>query len=147
MKAMAPTRPLASRQCRLRLPATAVAPGLARGEVSEIIRAWGIDVDGEAAVLLTSELVTNAVLHDGAGTIVLTMSCRDGRFRVDVHDASPHPPVAARSAEPDAETGRGLMLVDSIADEWGYYPTAAGKGVFFTLAAAPGRTGASGPGA
>lgn len=139
MKAMAPTRPSPPRQYRLRLPATPLAAGRARKEVGETIAAWAIDVDREAAVLLTSELVANAVLHDGGGAISLTISCCQCQFRVDVHDTSHNPPLPARRTPPESETGRGLMLVDSLADQWGYYRTAEGKGVFFTLTLAPGR--------
>ncbi|HEV3380273.1 MAG TPA: ATP-binding protein [Trebonia sp.] len=134
MKAMAPVGPTELHQCRLRLPATPIAAAQARKEVSQAIAAWGIDIDREAAILLTSELVTNAVMHDGSGTILLTISCCHCQLRVDVHDTSRTLPVPAQRVLPDSETGRGLMLVDSIADQWGYYRTPEGKAVFFALA-------------
>lgn len=134
MKAMAPIRPSQLHQCRLRLPATPVAAAQARKEVSDAIAAWDLAIDRDAAVLLTSELVANAVLHDGGGTILLTISCCHCQLRVDVHDTSPTLPVPKQSAPLDSETGRGLLLVDSIADQWGYYRTPEGKAVFFALA-------------
>jgi anti-sigma regulatory factor (Ser/Thr protein kinase) len=137
MNAMAPIRPTELHQCRLRLPANAAAAAQARAKVREAIAAWDIAVDSEAAVLLTSELVTNAVLHDGGDAITLAISCCHCRLRVDVHDSSAALPQPACAARPDAETGRGLLLVDTIADEWGCYRTSAGKAVYFTLTFAP----------
>lgn len=136
MKAMAPVRPSQLRQCCFPLPATPAAAARARKQVSDAIAAWGTDADREAAVLLTSELVTNAVLHDSGGTIVLTVSCCC-QLRVDVHDASRAMPVPAKCAPIDSESGRGLLLVESIADQRGCYPTSEGKVVCFTLALPP----------
>jgi anti-sigma regulatory factor (Ser/Thr protein kinase) len=143
MQAMAPVGPTELHQCRLRLPASPIAASLARKEVSAAITAWAIDIDPEAAVLLTSELVANAVLHDGGGTILLTISCCHCQLRVDVHDASRELPVPAQRASLESETGRGLMLVESMSDEWGYYWTTNGKAVFFTLAFPPDQPSAS----
>jgi hypothetical protein len=56
-----------------------------------------------------------------------------GRLRVDVHDTSRSRPAVAE-VPADAETGRGLLLVAALSDEWGFYRTAAGKAVYFTLA-------------
>ena len=89
------------------------------------------------AVLLTSELVTNAVTHGTptAGTFVLlTIACDAAWLRVDVHDGSGDLPVRRRRRGPaEAETGRGLLLVTSLSAEWGFYRTPAGKAVYFTL--------------
>jgi anti-sigma regulatory factor (Ser/Thr protein kinase) len=137
MKAMAPVRPTELHQCRLRLPANATAAAQARARVRQAIAAWDIDVDSEAAVLLTSELVTNAVMHDGGNPITLAISCWYCQLRVDVHDSSAVLPQPACAAPLDAETGRGLMLVDTIADQWGYYRTSGGKAVYFTLTFPP----------
>jgi anti-sigma regulatory factor (Ser/Thr protein kinase) len=82
---------------------------------------------------LTSELVTNAVTHDGGDVITLAIGRYDCQLRVDVHDSSTDLPSPACAAPLDAETGRGLMLVDTIADQWGYYRTSTGKAVYFTL--------------
>jgi anti-sigma regulatory factor (Ser/Thr protein kinase) len=133
MKAMAPTRSTELHQCRFRLPANPTAAGQARTKVREAIAAWEIEIDADAAVLLTSELVTNAVTHDGGDVITLAISCCSCQLRVDVHDSSTTLPSPACVAPFDAETGRGLMLVDTLADQWGYYRTSAGKGVYFTL--------------
>jgi anti-sigma regulatory factor (Ser/Thr protein kinase) len=131
MKAMAPVRPTDPNQCRIRIPATLIAAGLARVEVRETIAAWGIKVSVDDAVLLTSELVTNVITRAGGGDIILTIGSCDCQFRVDIQDSSnslPRPvPVAV-----DSETGFGLVLVNAIADDWGYYRTPS-AGLFFVL--------------
>ena len=68
-----------------------------------------------------------------AGTFVLlTIACDAAGLRVDVHDGSGDLPVLDE-APPEAETGRGLLLVTSLSAEWGFYRTPAGKAVYFTL--------------
>jgi hypothetical protein len=64
---------------------------------------------------------------------VLSIACSRGRLRVDVHDTSRSLPTVAE-VPADAETGRGLLLVETLSDEWGCYRTPAGKAVYFTLA-------------
>jgi anti-sigma regulatory factor (Ser/Thr protein kinase) len=136
MNTMAPTRPTEVQICRVRLTAGPAAAGEARSRVREAICAWDVPVDSSVAVLLTSELVTNAIRHEAGQTITLAVACFRGRLRVDVHDSSYSWPVVLE-ASADAEAGRGLMLVATLADEWGFYRTPAGKAVYFTLAFAP----------
>jgi anti-sigma regulatory factor (Ser/Thr protein kinase) len=85
------------------------------------------------AELLVSELVTNAVAASrstGSGSAVRLWLLSDtARLLILVQDASPHRPVRADPG-PDAEHGRGLLLVEAISDQWGWYapaPGAAGK--------------------
>ena len=127
--------------CRVRLARGPAAAAEARGQVRAAIAAWKAPVDTDAAVLLTSELVTNAVKHAKGETVVLGIRCGRDRLRVDVHDMSPSPPVLARASAED-EAGRGLMLVSDLSTEWGSYRTPMGKVVYFTLAFQPdpGRT-------
>jgi len=111
------------------------AAAAARSVVEDAIRAWHVHVDADVAILLTSELVTNAVTHGTptAGTFVLlTVVCDAAALRVDVHDGSGDLPVIDE-ASAEAETGRGLLLVTSLSAEWGFYRTPAGKAVYFTL--------------
>ncbi len=145
MTPMAPTRPTRParptyaadvRECRVRLTATLAAAGQARAEVEETLRAWRVPVDQEVAVLLTSELIANAVTHGAGDYVTLAISCDRDEFRVDVHDASGDLPVLA-DVPADAETGRGLLLVTSLSAEWGYYRTPAGKAVYFVLQLSP----------
>ena len=140
MNAMAPTRPADLHVCRVRLAAGPAAAAEARGQVRAAIRAWDIPVDPDVAVLLTSELVTNAIGHEPGDTVMLAISCSFGQLRVDVHDASRTLPVLV-DAPVDAEAGRGLMLVATLSATWGMYRTPAGKAVYFTLAFEPGLTG------
>jgi len=145
MNAMAPPRPTELHGRQVRLAAAPAAPGEARRQVRAAIRAWDVPVDEDVAVLLASELVTNAVTHQAGRALTLVLTCSPGRLRVDVHDPSRSLPVLA-SASSDDETGRGLMLVDTLSDEWGSYRTPAGKAVYFTLAFEPGLAGSGGPG-
>jgi anti-sigma regulatory factor (Ser/Thr protein kinase) len=122
--------------CRVRLATGPAAAAEARRRVRDAIRSWRVPVDLDAALLLTSELVTNAVRHEaghGAQAVVLAIACSRGRLRVDVHDTSRSLPAVAE-VPADAETGRGLLLVETLSDEWGFYRTPAGKAVYFTLA-------------
>ena len=136
MNVMAPTRPTDLRGCRVRLTAGPTAAGEARREVRAAICTWDIPVDPDLAILLTSELVTNAIRHEVTGIVMLAITCSCGQLRVDVHDTSRTLPMLV-DAPVDAETGRGLMLVSTLSAEWGFYRTPAGKAVYFTLAFAP----------
>jgi anti-sigma regulatory factor (Ser/Thr protein kinase) len=136
MNTMAPTRPAVLLRRRVPLTAGLGAAGEARGEVRAAISLWDVPVDLDVAVLLTSELVTNAITHEVSGAVLLVISCSGGELRVDVHDTSCDLPVVV-DAPADAETGRGLMLVAALSDDWGFYRTPAGKAVYFTLAFGP----------
>lgn len=104
------------------------ARGLVRRQLLEVGRSDLVDT-GE---LLASELVTNALLHVGTWVdldVVASSEC----LQVNVSDASPElPRVSAYSLS--AGTGRGLRMVQSLADSWGAEPTAAGgKTVWFRV--------------
>jgi anti-sigma regulatory factor (Ser/Thr protein kinase) len=87
------------------------------------------------ALLLISELVTNAVLHGGP-PIMLSIECDGNVMRARVRDGSPALPVP-RNADPDAESGRGMTLVELLTHTWGVVPVAdtrgLGKEVWFEL--------------
>jgi anti-sigma regulatory factor (Ser/Thr protein kinase) len=136
MNVVAPTRPTELHGCRVRLTTGPAAAAQARDQVRAAIRAWEIPVDPDVAILLTSELVTNAIRHEVTGIVMLAISCSYGELRVDVHDTSRRLPMLV-DASADAEAGRGLMLVTTLSDEWGFYRTPAGKAVYFTLAFQP----------
>jgi anti-sigma regulatory factor (Ser/Thr protein kinase) len=85
----------------------------------------------DEAVLMVSELVTNAVRH--AHTLLRLVVCfADQTLRVEVHDDDPTLPAAPRP-EHDATSGRGLRIIDDLADEWGITPSADGKTVWFEI--------------
>jgi anti-sigma regulatory factor (Ser/Thr protein kinase) len=136
MNTMAPTRPTQLYGRRVRLSTGPAAAAEARGQVRAAICDWDVPVDLDVAVLLTSELVTNAILHDAGQNITLAVRCSRGHLRVDVYDMSCFMPVVV-DAPADAEAGRGLMLVATLSDEWGFFRTPAGKAVYFTLAFQP----------
>jgi anti-sigma regulatory factor (Ser/Thr protein kinase) len=133
METMTPIRSTAQRPHLISLTAGPAAGGGARRQVQEAICAWDVPVDPTTAVLLTSELVTNAIKHEPGENVVLVITSACGELRVDVHDTSCSVPVQV-DVPADAEAGRGLMLVDSLSTNWGFYWTAGGKAVYFTLA-------------
>ena len=136
MNTMAPTRPTELQWRRARLTTGPAAAAEARRQVRAAICAWDIPVDPDVAILLTSELVTNAIRHEVTGIVMLAITCSRGQLRVDVHDTSRALPMLIDAAA-DTETGRGLMLVATLSAEWGFYRTPAGKAVYFTLAIQP----------
>nr|WP_229903544.1 ATP-binding protein [Streptomyces spiralis] len=91
----------------------------------------------ETLVLLVSELVTNAVLHTGSPAVLrLSLPGATGEgaatVRLEVADASTRAPVP-RCAGDDATNGRGLALVDGLADRWGWSAEGAGKRIWCEL--------------
>ena len=133
---MAPTRPTELHQRRVRLTREPAAAAEARSQVRAVIRAWKVPVDPDIAVLLTSDLVTNAIMHGDGETVTLAIRCSGGHLRIDVYDTSRSLPMAAD--EPAVtETGPGLVLVAALSTEWGSFRTPAGKVVYFTLAFQP----------
>lgn len=96
----------------------------------------------ETAVLLTSELVANALLHGGsAATLVIRT---DGeRLRVEVIDTGSDGALVPLDVDSDAEHGRGLKIVDALATAWGVDPRHPGKAVWFELALPPSDHGRS----
>ena len=85
----------------------------------------------DAAALLVSEVVTNALLHAGTPIDVAGQVTQRG-LRVEVGDGSPHIPVR-RAYGPTAGTGRGLVLLEQLVDAWGVSRHGRGKTVWFTL--------------
>ncbi|MGZ3102254.1 ATP-binding protein [Streptomyces sp. H72] len=106
-----------------------------RRALRELLRHWGGPGRSEIAELLTTELVTNALVHTDEGA-VLTATVGPRALRVEVRDFVARPP-RPRSPDPEESTnGRGLVLVESLADDWGVRPCRAGepgKSVWFEL--------------
>lgn len=96
------------------------------------LRTWGLATLADNALLLASELLTNAVCH-ARGPLTLRVWYSPRELGVEVTDRSTTPRPRARIADDAEESGRGLMLVEALADAWGTRAEAVGKTVWFTL--------------
>jgi serine/threonine-protein kinase RsbW len=116
------------------LPATEQAPGLARQATRETLPAWQLAQLEETALLLVSELVTNAVRHarNQGRMIALRLETTAGGLRIEVHDGDSRWP---QPGTPDglAESGFGFVLVDALSRTWGVTDLAVGKAVWAEL--------------
>lgn len=110
------------------------AAAIARRHVRTLLQQWGLDELVDPVLLLTSEVVTNALLHGGT-TLTLTVGRAGAGVRVSVEDGSTVPP-ARRRRSTTASTGRGVQLLGDVADDWGWEHTASGKVVWFTVLSA-----------
>jgi serine/threonine-protein kinase RsbW len=93
----------------------------ARSFVRHTLTSWGITERLDDVVLMTSELFTNAVLH-GDGVIGVSVRVPPGRIRVEVTDDGTFGDQATGADDeipPEQVTGRGLVIVDRLADTWG----------------------------
>jgi serine/threonine-protein kinase RsbW len=121
------------------LAPTSAAPARAR----EVVSAWLDEhrlagVAGEAAVLVVSELVTNAIRHARIGrrdAVRLTVGLGPASVRLAVHDAGTEGTVAQRPPEYEvAAGGFGLQLVERLTSAWGVQRDAAGTTVWAEFA-------------
>ena len=121
------------RQLRMTLPAVNHSVRLSRYATRAVLIAWQLDHVDEAATLLVSELVTNAVRH-ARGTDVVTVDLYAGRtwLRIEVLDTDRHWPQP-RIPDGCDESGFGFVLVDALAGNWGVRETEAGKAVWAEL--------------
>ncbi len=109
----------------------------ARGFVRDTLQGWGLADIVDDAVVLTSELVTNAVVHAGTAAEVLCLRDEDG-VRIEIIDRYPERELPLQEhnpqpVSPDREGGRGLLLCSALATRWGVDYTAADKRVWFRL--------------
>ncbi|WP_329062750.1 SpoIIE family protein phosphatase [Streptomyces sp. NBC_01429] len=109
----------------------------ARAFVRDTLQGWGYSDVVDDAVVLTSELVTNAVIHAGTAADVLCLRTEDG-VRIEVADRYPEREVPVQAsgrsfASPDQENGRGLLLCAALASRWGVEYTPTFKQVWFQL--------------
>ncbi|MER0446420.1 ATP-binding protein [Streptomyces sp. NPDC006704] len=118
--------------------------GRARRWARSRLAGCGIGLDepvAETLILLISELVTNAVVHTGRPAVLRMRlgPAECGTVRVEVCDVSCRPPEP-RHAQGDDTNGRGLELVDGLADRWGWRPEGVGKSIWCEVdRATPGR--------
>jgi hypothetical protein len=106
-------------------PGEMPAPGW-RHELLPVLKSFGDESAAEDVVLAAGEMLANAMEH-GGGVWALHVEGRRGDVRVEVYDH-------AASFEPISEVpndrGRGLSIVDTLADDWGWVPAAGGKMVW-----------------
>lgn len=103
------------------LPAVPASVGAARRNVRELLGEWGISRETcDNAVLVTSELVTNALTHTESDLIVCRLRAAGERLHIEVEDQNRgHTLPACRQPKPDDQGGRGLLLVGVLSNDWG----------------------------
>ena len=153
LRARMPGSPRPLRDGHLHLSVMDSAPYWAR-QYTRLFLAHCRDITedtAETAQLLVSELVTNATRasachfpgrepsyseHEGFGVIGLSLRHFPDGLLIEVSDSSPEPPILIHAGR-DAETGRGLLLVDALSREWGYFPAPDGGKVVYCLVSLP----------
>jgi anti-sigma regulatory factor (Ser/Thr protein kinase) len=126
------------RRTHLELAALPTAVSCARGHVRSVALEWGLARLADTAELLVSELTTNAVRASqglatpGPPVVRLWLASDSAWLVIHVWDGSGQFPVR-QHAGPAAESGRGLMLVEHLAKDWGSYRKANGKVVWAVL--------------
>jgi anti-sigma regulatory factor (Ser/Thr protein kinase) len=114
----------------------------ARLHARQVVWEWGLAELGDDVETLVSELLTNAVAASRSLDQVLPVRVwllsDKARVLIVVWDASPRPPARVETDD-DAESGRGLLLVEAISSQWGWYPTqeTGGKATWAASAATP----------
>ncbi|WP_254792736.1 SpoIIE family protein phosphatase [Streptomyces sp. CC77] len=122
-------RPIRARWAVWRLPDAVMH---ARRFTARTLRSWSADGSVDMALLVVSELVTNAVAHT-RGEVRLDLTLAGDRLRIAVNDTSPRAPVRAASTDWEATGGRGLLLVEAVSASWGSLPLGGGKQVWAEL--------------
>ncbi|WP_239336557.1 ATP-binding protein [Frankia sp. CiP3] len=120
-----------------RFPAGPASVPAARKAAVRVLRGWAVDdATVETAELIVSELVTNAEKASSADDVIaVRLTAADGRLTLEVWDSSDSSPVQ-RGQDIDAESGRGLFLVEALSMRRGWYwPRSGGKVVWAQLRA------------
>ncbi|MET8413885.1 ATP-binding protein, partial [Streptomyces sp. NPDC005195] len=112
------------------LRAAPASVGVARRHVGDLLSEWDIDVEThDNAVLLASELVTNALTHTASEWIVCRLHIARGPLHIEVEDQHRGWTLPARlQPGPEDQRGRGLLLVGALSSDWGVRDTADGSG-------------------
>jgi anti-sigma regulatory factor (Ser/Thr protein kinase) len=126
-------RDMSPRSASIDLPPVATSVRAARHLVQELLRAWEVPHDREDAALLVTELVANVLDHvGGKANFTLELSVSGTWMRIAVVDGSAIRPVVQELAH-DRPRGRGLRMIESIAERWGADDHDGGKRVWFDL--------------
>jgi len=120
----------------LTIPGRPEQVGLARAFVAQALSSKQINADSDAATLLTSEIVTNAIQHtksgvDGGTVTIVVIGVAHGVLIEIIDDGSAGAPIV--KGDLYAAEGHGLFLVQHLAAEWGYLKDSAGTTVWFHL--------------
>ncbi len=105
----------------------------ARRYTRRALRSWGVGAYTDAALLIVSELVTNALVHTD-GQVRLDLTLVNHRLRIAVADNSPRTPIKPTSIGWEATGGRGILLVEAMSATWGTVPVSGGKQVWSEIA-------------
>ncbi|MFG2131004.1 ATP-binding protein [Streptomyces sp. NPDC048751] len=134
-----PETPAEPWEYTLHIPNDPRAVPICRRTLRLILTAHGLPHLTEAAELLATELITNAVQHT-KGPAAIRLHATHDTLRIGVWDSDPNPPRPAQDSTPDSEGGRGLTLVLTCADAWGWTEhrdsAGTGKYIWCELAAA-----------
>ncbi|MEU8262103.1 SpoIIE family protein phosphatase [Micromonospora sp. NPDC048999] len=126
-----------SRSASMKVPAEPTAPSRVRHWMTTQLTEWQVP-EGliGAAVLCTSELTTNALLHAGtAARVEIDLSAE--RLLVSVADSGTRGQVTRAQTDPLSSRGRGLGLIEELSDAWGTDPTVRGSTVWFEILIPP----------
>ncbi|MEU3183322.1 ATP-binding protein [Streptomyces sp. NPDC006923] len=106
------------------LPARVESVGRARTLTRDRLAQWGVaDDTAETAVLVVSELVTNAIVHAAGEHVICEIREGRGHLRIAVEDQGYGPTGPQLHRVSDGEGGRGLLLIDTLCDGWGAHDT------------------------
>ncbi|MFD3493943.1 ATP-binding protein [Streptomyces sp. NPDC058690] len=137
-KTMEPLRPLSAPRARATaqdaswpLAPELISVGRARRLATAQVGEWSLNELADTVELLVSEMVTNSLRH-ARGPVRLNLQVRGSHLRCEVEDTNSDGPVR-RTARADAEGGRGMELLDLLAETWGSSRTPTGKTLWFEL--------------
>lgn len=115
------------------LPGTHYSVSMARFYIRAALSYHALGDYTEDAVMIASELITNAITHADAPAVGLELTCLEARaLAIVVTDPSPLPPVK-RDPIAYTEHGRGLHVVNALSARWGWQPRHPGKAVYAVL--------------
>lgn len=117
----------------LRLSDVATSSFAARRALRRLLGAQAATPFGEAALLGVTELVNNAVMYNPDGCWLAVWHSPGQPLRVEVEDLGTELPTLPPVPTPSQLSGRGLNIVDTIADRWGAMPSQRGKTVWFEI--------------
>ena len=120
----------------LELAAVPESAGIVRHALRALLGEQGAGEVGDTAELLITELVANAARH-ARGQVRVQARLRSGLLLVEVLDSNKALPVSGPDVDWESESGRGIALVEALADRWGAEPLPSGKRVWFELSLLP----------